>query len=67
VRRVEWTKRAKNSLDYFCEVIGYDSPTNDRKVRKEIVFTSRKITKNPDLFQLDEYYPDKPWEHKKIL
>ena len=59
-KKVEWTNRAKASLDYFCDIIGKDSLSNARKVRKEIVLVSKKLSKNPYLFQIDEYYPDNP-------
>jgi len=59
-KKVEWTKKAKGSLDYFCDIIGEASNSNAKKVRREIVQTSMKLSKNPSLFQLDEYYPDNP-------
>jgi len=59
-KKVEWTERANNSLNYYCEKIAEDSVSNSKKVRKEIILTSKKLSKNPELFQIDEYYPDNP-------
>jgi len=59
-KKVEWTLRAKTSLDYYCSIIAEDSPKSARKVRKEIVLTSKKLANNPELYQLDEYYLDNP-------
>ena len=59
-KKVEWTERAKNSLDYYCNDIAKNSISSSKKVRKEIILTSKRLLKNPELFQLDEYYPDNP-------
>ncbi|MDP4680139.1 MAG: type II toxin-antitoxin system RelE/ParE family toxin [Cyclobacteriaceae bacterium] len=58
IKKIEWTTRAKASLDYYCSIIAKDSPTNAQKVRKEIVLTSKKLLMNPYLYQVDEYYPN---------
>ncbi len=57
--KVEWTRRAIASLDYFCSIIANNSPASAKKVRQEIVLTSKKLGFNPYLYQLDEYYPEK--------
>jgi len=57
-KTIEWTTRAKDSLDHYCSIIEENSLLNSRKVRKEIVLTSKKLSKNPYLYQLDEYYPE---------
>lgn len=57
IKKVEWTQRAKDALDHYCNRIAQDSPTNAKKVRKEIVWASKMLSENPSLFQLDEYYP----------
>lgn len=58
--KVEWTQRAITSLDYFYSIIANNSPTSAKKVKQEIVLTSKKLANNPYLYQLDEYYPDNP-------
>ncbi len=57
-KKVEWTEKAKKSLDYYCDRIALESISSSRKVRKEIILTSKRLSNNPELFQLDEYYPD---------
>lgn len=57
-RKVEWTRMASASLDYYCDRIAEDSLSGAKKVRKEIVLTAKTLSKNPELYQLDEYYPD---------
>ena len=59
-KKVEWALRAKTSLDHYCSLIAKDSPTSAIKVREEIVLTSKKLSINPYLYQLDEYYLDNP-------
>lgn len=66
-KKVFWTQRAKGSLDYYCDRIAQDSITNAKKVKKEIILTSKKLSKNPDLFQLDEYYPDNPGDIRRYF
>lgn len=66
-KKVEWTTRAKYSLDHYCSIIEEHSALNSRKVRKEIVLTSKKLSKNPYLYQLDEYYPDNPGNIRRFF
>ncbi len=58
-RKAVWTLKAKESLDYYCSLIEIHSPINASKVRKEIVKTSKRLSKSPHLFQIDEYYTGK--------
>lgn len=57
-KKVEWTRRASASLDKYCDHIAQESPSSAKKVRREIVLTAKTLSKNPTLYQLDEYYPD---------
>ncbi len=66
-KKVEWTIMAKASLDHYCSIIKKDSPSNAEKVRKEIVLTSKALSKNPYLYQLDEYYPDNPGNIRRFF
>ena len=36
-KRVEWTIKAKASLDQYCAIIEENSSANAKKVRREIV------------------------------
>jgi plasmid stabilization system protein ParE len=53
-RNVEWTSRAKKALDYYCAVLPESAEKN---IRSTIISTSKKLSDNPYLFQIDEYYP----------
>lgn len=56
--KVEWTERAKSSLEYYCSIIEVASPSSAKRVKKEIILTSKSLSQNPYLYQVDEYYPD---------
>ncbi len=58
---------AKRSLDYYCSVIEESSPSSARKVRQEIIQTSKKLGNNPFLYQLDEYYPDNAGDIRRFF
>jgi plasmid stabilization system protein ParE len=66
-KKVEWTNKAKASLDHYCSVIDENSPSHANKVRREIVLTSRKLSKNPYLYQVDEYYPENPGNIRRFF
>jgi len=66
-KKVEWTIKAQDSLDYYCSIIHKNFPSNAKKVRKETILTSKKLSKNPNLFQLDEYYPDNPGNIRRFF
>lgn len=53
-KKVAWTFRAQKSLDAYCSIIHENSPANAKRVRKEIILTSKRLSKNANLFQLDE-------------
>ena len=64
---VEWSKRAKASLDYYYDQIAVESPTSAKKVRREIVITAKTLSKNPNLYQIDENYPDNPGNIRRFF
>jgi len=66
-KKVIWAKRASASLDYYCEIIAEESPSSAKKVRREIVLTAKTLSKNPELYQLDEYYPDNPGNIRRFF
>jgi plasmid stabilization system protein ParE len=55
-RRIVWTKKATDSLDFFCEYISKDSPSAAKRVKREIVFSARQLAKHAEIYQLDELY-----------
>ena len=59
-RELAWTSKAESSLHYIYEYIKEDSPRNARKVKNEILKTARTLLKNPEIFQVDDYYPKNP-------
>ena len=66
-KKVEWTIKAKASLDQYCAIIEENSSVNAKKVRREIVLTSKDLSKNPYLYQIDEYYPDNPGNIRRFF
>jgi plasmid stabilization system protein ParE len=66
-RKVEWTKSASASLDYYCDRIAEESPPSAKKVRREIVLTAKTLAKNATLYQLDEYYPDNQGDIRRFF
>ena len=66
-KKVVWTTRARASLDCYCDIIAEDSASNAKKVKREIVLTSKKLAKTPYLYQLDEYYLDNPGNIRRFF
>lgn len=66
-KKVFWTKRASASLDLYCEIIAEESPSIAKKIRREIVLTAKTLSENPELYQLDEYYPDNPGNIRRFF
>lgn len=66
-KKVEWTLIAKKSLEFYCNRIAEDSLSNAKKVRKEIILTSKKLSKNSEIFQIDEYYSDNPGNIRRFI
>ena len=66
-KKVEWTKRAKGSLDHYCSFIEKESPTSAKRVKKEIIQTSKELAENPELYQIDEYYPNNPGNIRRFF
>jgi len=57
-KRVIWSERAKASLEYYCNCISESSQENSNKVRKEIIQSAKMLSKYPEMYQVDEYYPN---------
>lgn len=55
--KVIWSKKAVSSLDKYCRYIEEVSVNSAKNVRKKIVLTAGELSKNPEIYQLDEYYP----------
>ncbi|MCK5369832.1 MAG: type II toxin-antitoxin system RelE/ParE family toxin [Cyclobacteriaceae bacterium] len=66
-KKVVWTTGARASLDHYCDIIAKDSASNAKKVRKEIILTSKMLSKKPYLYQLDEYYLDNPGNIRRFF
>ncbi|TRX45806.1 type II toxin-antitoxin system RelE/ParE family toxin [Fulvivirga sp. M361] len=66
-KKVAWSKRAKASLDYYCDRIALESPPSAKKVRKKIVTIAKSLSKNPNLYQVDEHYPDNPGNIRRFF
>lgn len=60
MKKVEWSKTARKSLDKYCDYLAEESEAAAKKVRKELVLSAKKLCENPELYQLDEYYPENP-------
>ncbi|WP_373494833.1 type II toxin-antitoxin system RelE/ParE family toxin, partial [Aquiflexum sp.] len=67
IKNVEWSNRAVASLDFYCARIARDSPTSASKVRREIVNSVGNLSKNPTLYQIDEYYPDNKGDIRRFF
>ena len=59
-KKVFWSDKAKASLKYHYDFIKKDSIEAARKVKKEIILASKSLNQNPEMYQLDEYYPNNP-------
>lgn len=57
-RSVIWTEKASESLDFFCEYIGRDSPSAAKRVKREIILTAKQLAVNPEVYQFDEIFAD---------
>ena len=56
-RQIVWTKIAKQSLDSYHNHISLTSPSNADKLKREILKTTRLLSKSPYIFQKDEALP----------
>lgn len=66
-KKLIWTHQAENSLRQIYEYIKQDSPKSAKKVVKQILSTAKGLTRNPEMYQIDEYYPDNPGNNTKIF
>lgn len=66
--KIEWTIRAKNSLDKYCEYIKEKASEDQaKKVRRAIVLGAKEIINHPTKYQLDEYYPNNPGNIRRFF
>lgn len=56
MKKVIWTENASTSLDEFCDYIRQDSISAAKKVRAEIIKAAALLSKNPEMYQLDEFF-----------
>lgn len=66
-KKVVWTTKAKDSLKTHCQYIAEDSPSAAKKVKREIVLTTKALSYTPNLFQLDEYYPNNAGDIRRFF
>lgn len=59
-KKVIWSDRAQESLKRHYDHIKEDSIPAAKKVKSEIIRSSKKLNSNPEKFQVDEYYPNNP-------
>ena len=55
-RSIVWTEKASESLDAFCEYIKKDSPSAAKRVKREIILSTKQLGTNPEVYQLDEIF-----------
>lgn len=60
LKKVIWSEKAINSLKDHCNKIKLDSPTAAKRVRLEIINSSKQLNEYPEKYQIDEYYPNNP-------
>jgi plasmid stabilization system protein ParE len=66
-KKVAWSLRVVDSLNFYCSRIALDCPTSATKVKKEIIQAVGKLSKNPTLYQIDEYYPENKGDIRKFF
>jgi len=57
-RRIIWSDKAKNALKKHYEHIKEDSLLAAKRVKKEIIESTKNLNSYPEKYQLDEFYPD---------
>ncbi|MEM9326740.1 MAG: type II toxin-antitoxin system RelE/ParE family toxin [Bacteroidota bacterium] len=67
VRKVIWSRKAKHSLKQHCDFIKNDSPSAAKRVRHEILSTTRNLGSMPNKFQVDELYPGNPGNIRRFF
>ena len=45
--KVVWTKNALAALTFYCDYIAKESPQNAKKVREEIIASSKSLKHHP--------------------
>lgn len=57
-KKVIWSDRAQASLKSHYDHIKEDSIPAAKKVKSEIIRSSKKLSEYPEKFQEDDYYPN---------
>lgn len=67
-REVVWTYKAQLALDrLYAYLHDETSPQQAWKTRQQIVTTARSLSKQAEIYQLDEYYPDNPGNIRRFF
>jgi plasmid stabilization system protein ParE len=59
-RKVVWSDWAKLSLQVHHDYIKQDSAAAARRVKSEIIKASKDLARHPEMYRVDEYYPNNP-------
>lgn len=67
-REVVWTHKAQQALDRLYTYL-YDetSPQQAWKIRQQIVNTAKSLSRQAEIYQLDEYYLDNPGNIRRFF
>ena len=60
-KEVVWTRKAQQALDrIYAYLHDETSPKQAWKIRQQIVDAAKSLSKQSEIYQLDEHYPDNP-------
>lgn len=59
-RKIIWSDKAKYALKKHYEHIKEDSLLAAKRVKNEIIKSTKNLNSYPEKYQLDEFYPDNP-------
>ena len=67
-REVVWTRKAQQALDRLYTYLHDEtSPKRAWDIRQEIVGTAQRLSKQAEIYQLDEYYPNNPGNIRRFF
>jgi plasmid stabilization system protein ParE len=66
-KKVIWSERAKQSLKAHHDYIKQDSAAAAKRVKLEIINSSKDLPLHPEKYQLDEYYPNNPGNIRRFF
>ena len=66
-KKVVWSPKASDSLQWHYNHIAKDSVTAARNVKKEIIDASKELNQFPEKFAIDEYYPNNPGNIRRFF